>query len=125
MLLEQAWLLHESKIVGIKGIWVDPNKQVHEGRLLEINRDNTSYRLVIEGLWGTKPVTVSQPKRHGAIVQTPSPHAISAMDAQFGSLMLKVDHFRDDPQEWLSIAGLDAMLPSKAEESNLAVGERR
>lgn len=126
MLLEHALLLHEKKVVGLKGVWVDPNKDVHEGRILEITRSQGRFRLAIEGLWGSKPITVEQPSQQSGKTQ---PHLVqqqngTLVDAQFGTLMIKIDHFRDDPHEWLAQLHISSPREHIIQESHpIAVGE--
>lgn len=102
MLLEHALVLHREKIVPLKGVWIDVNRKTHEGRVLTITRDEgDTYHIVLEGLWGSRPVTVTQ-ARNDSRAKTDGP-----FDVQFGSLILKVDHFRSDPIEWLAQHGFN------------------
>ena len=106
MLLEHALALHVHNIVPLKGVWIDPNQETYEGRVLEIVRDEeqAAYRVTMEGFWGGNPVTVTQPidSNHPQAAPVAKP-----TQAQFGSLIVKVDHFRNDPLEWLAQHDID------------------
>lgn len=105
MLLEYALLLHRAGVVPIKGVWVDPNQEVHEGRLLNIERASRGvYSLTIDGMWGNSPVSVSQDAPTSVVHRSGPPS--SEIEVQFGSLLLQIDHHRDNPIEWLSEYGL-------------------
>lgn len=111
MLLEHALVLHKENIVPIKGVWIDPNKNVHEGRVLDIDcQEEGIYRLVIDGMWGNAPVSISQAAPTQVVHGTGE---IEALSVQFGALLLKVDHFRDDPMEWLAEHGMDISTPQQ------------
>lgn len=105
MLLEHALLLFENQIVDLKGVWTDPNREIHEGRVLSLSKaEDGHFKVALEGLWGGRPVAVPQ----SAILPGPAqPDSAHASDVQFGTLLLKVDHFVDDPLEWLAQSNID------------------
>lgn len=111
MLLEHALMLHNENIVAIKGVWVDPNKVTHEGRVLNIDCVETGiYSIVVDGMWGNSPVTVSQ---EAPTQVTTNADDEAAMSVQFGGLLLKVDHYRNNPMEWLAEHGMPLSSPQQ------------
>lgn len=106
MLIEQAVTIFERKLVPLRGIWVDPMGVEHAAKVTHLGRRESGYEIALENLWG------------GSIVPIPQvTHFIDAdrLDAQhfgdgeihYGSLRVEVDHFRQDPLEWLADAGID------------------
>lgn len=106
MLIEHALVIHEHQLVPLKGVWIDMNGRPYEARVMHLARTNEGYEIALDGLWG------------GAIVPIPRvPHFEDArhLDGQtfddgvihYGSLSVVVDHFRNDPLEWLEDAKVD------------------
>lgn len=105
MLLEYALILFQQEIVPLKGVWFDPNKEMHEGRVIGLHRnDDSSFTIILDGLWGSQPVTITQD-----LEQEQASLWLQGLpsEVQYGSLVLKVDHFRTDPLEWLTKNNID------------------